>query len=399
MKEIFGIVKTINIKEFLYFFALVITVLGELILQKRRSVYQIILSLIVLFIAFGYRQLIYIVLTIIVNIAFMYLRLVNSWFLTAANIAMVYFYKLNRLSIEPSVVNAPASYNISGVLMINAIKACYLGCQYKINDDKLMDIIGYFLHPPGLLLPPPPPYEIYIEKELVVERKKFPFFIFMMSMLYLCLYLWLRSEIDITQLYNENASGACAKYALIYLSALSERFKFYFAWNFSHGCYIIQGFPEMKNIDFFKIEFARDVKDLTDGWNIYTNLWLKKFFFNKLKDKSYYFAGFVTFTVSALWHSYYPEWLLLFLSFFILIPILKNVNKIYKRIFMPLYPVVTRIQMMFLLGYISLPFVTQNLKNTILAWKNVYFAEHIYLIFCIMLILTSRLFSRVISAK
>lgn len=397
MKTIIG---NIGFREAAFLASLITTFLASFLPRQKNNIPMILSTLGILFISFGYRYLIFIILDVALNMAFVYLRLVNSWFLTVINIAIIYLEQIFTYKIEPNHKMQSMILVPTYVLMTNTMKVCYLGTQFNIKNDSVFDMLGYFFHAPGILLSPPPTFELYMKKKETSERGKFPTLIFIWSMVSLGLYVWVKTKIDIDDIiYSGEFKKTYENFAMIYALCVCEKFKFYFAWNFSYGCYILQGFDEMKNIDFFRVEFARDVKDLTIGWNTHTNIWLKKFFFEKLKDKSVYLAGFITYTVSALWHSYTLDWLILFLSFFVITPIVRNVNIIYKKILFPIYPIITRAQMMFLVCYISIPFMSRESKDIFIVWKSVYFIGHIYLLFCIFLIFLSHMIAKLFKTK
>ncbi|MGH0161010.1 UNVERIFIED_CONTAM: hypothetical protein FKN15_042945 [Acipenser sinensis] len=109
----------------------------------------------------------------------------------------------------------------------------------------------------------------------------------------------------------------------LYLSMLTTRPKYYFAWTladainnaagFGFNGYNKDGTPRwdlVSNIRIANIEFATSFKTFLDNWNIQTALWLKRVCYERCP----YNPTAATFLLSAIWHGVYPGYYLTFLT-------------------------------------------------------------------------------------
>lgn len=116
--------------------------------------------------------------------------------------------------------------------------------------------------------------------------------------------------------------------AFAFLAMFTTRFKYYFAWIIAdavnNACGLgFNGYDssgrelwnKMTNVYPVDLEISTNFKDLLNNWNITTNLWLKRIVYQRVSHHRTYF----TLAVSAIWHGFYPGYLLALLVSILLI--------------------------------------------------------------------------------
>jgi lysophospholipid acyltransferase len=185
------------------------------------------------------------------------------------------------------------------------------------------------------------------------------------------------------------------------------RCRFYFAWTFSYACFIACGLttdPHVNslmmstttttdnsiglNVNPLSIEFAQNIYELTNNWNICTNEWLKEHIYKRAvkmnfsKQKSTYITNFV----SAIWHGFYPGYMLSFIFTGMVTEIGRRIRSNIRPYFLHskyvkiLYDIICIISMCILLAYLGIPFQVYSFSLSFKAWYNLYFIGHLMLI-------------------
>lgn len=357
---------------------IVLTLIASKFYNLRKGRAAILWSLFILYVTFDIHLTLFVLSSHTFNVLLLYLFRCNEYFFTLCNFLILYVFKIKGKCIDPKI---KGTYDISGVLMLTTIKMCYLGRDFDRKKHSLRDVIGYLTFVPGLIMGPTPTFKEYIENE---EKgpDRFPWWELTKATMFLLLFKFVFDVYFPISVIYEKKWSIWIRLVNLYCFNFGQRMRFYFAWNFTEACYVFQGFDAMKNINFSKVELATCIKDLSAGWNIKVNEWLKRCFFEKLKHKSILFASVVTFIVSALWHGINLGYLIMFMSFCISIPIVKGINRLVLRKLNFLFPIISRLQMVLFIMYFSSPFFILDLKNTLIAWKNVYFYGHIYCVAC-----------------
>ncbi|WUR02800.1 lysophospholipid acyltransferase 1 [Vairimorpha necatrix] len=358
--------------ELRFLLALFLTVFFSLTLKQRKGMIHTTCAFIILYIAFGYFQLIYFSTAVILNFSLVAVFRLEEYSLTVINLAILYFFKIKGEDFDSQI---EGTCDVSGILMLLTIKMSYLGKEFDMKKHAFSDFMGYIYFVPGLILGPVSSFKSYIESPQIQNLPCLRSFL--ISLVFLIVSKLGENFFPVKNLYLKNIS-IWKRLLNIYGYNFRQRCRFYFAWNFSNGCFLIQGFKDMLNINFILVETATSIKDLSMGWNIYTNKWLKECYFDKLKHRNVFLASLVTFTVSAMWHGIKPGYLIMFLSFCFAIPVIKGINKIILKHAPILYPVLSRIQMVFFVMYFSLPFFLLEVHKIIQVWSSVYFYGHIY---------------------
>jgi lysophospholipid acyltransferase len=190
---------------------------------------------------------------------------------------------------------------------------------------------------------------------------------------------------------------------LVHISGVIARAKYYGAWKFSELVGIISGMgfhvdPETKlinfnllaNINILNIEFGENIKMLTDNWNIYTAIWLRRYVYDRVEINSLKLTA--AFFASAFWHGFYRIYILIlagyYMSFLCCVPLnqLARSCRTYLRPlfikegpfnrFKIVYDIMGTFLSIFLLEYFFLPFMIHSWEGSIEAWKSFNFAGH-----------------------
>ncbi|KAM0672752.1 hypothetical protein OCOL_000018 [Ordospora colligata] len=253
----------------------------------------------------------------------------------------------------------------------------YLGKEYKKDKNSIRDALSYVLFIPGLLMGPVPTFESFMKNKYERPKKLFHG-AFLKSILFLVFFQIIRINIP-KEYITQNLLPLPIRLICLYLFTVGNRLKFYFVWYFSHGCFMFQNFSSLLNIDFFKVELATDVKELSNYWNIYAGVWLKDCFFNPIRAKSTFWASIATTTVSALWHGINPCYLIMFLSITTSNVVVKNNNILIRKFCPSMLWILSRVQMFVITSYFTPSFFLLNLSELISTWKGVYYIGHVFL--------------------
>lgn len=254
------------------------------------------------------------------------------------------------------------------------IKIYYIS---KVETISYFNILNYIFFIPSLGAGPVVEYE-FLQSKIAFNRKKISIG-FLKALI--CMLLSLKSD---KYLLNEDLNFKEQKLPLklfdMYLFALNFRLKFYFTWEFSALCYLVNGY-EVKNYNFRFIEFSTSLSETIRNWNMYVYSWLKTAFFLPLLKESTFLAAMVTFTCSAFWHGGKSTDLITAFIFSLAIPILKE-NNVYfiKHLKSRVANGINSIQTIFFLTYLPLPFAFDDVKESFFIYKELYFCGHIFLL-------------------
>jgi lysophospholipid acyltransferase len=127
------------------------------------------------------------------------------------------------------------------------------------------------------------------------------------------------------------------KHSYIYASMVITRCRYYVAWKLGGGAIDLCGLSynikrsedgkEIASLDKIDpcnltvMEFSINPKIRLQYWNRSVHLWLKYYVYLRLINLKLFFkkkglASFITFTISALWHGFYPSYYLFFFNYF-----------------------------------------------------------------------------------
>ena len=121
------------------------------------------------------------------------------------------------------------------------------------------------------------------------------------------------------------------------------------------------------------------------GWNIATSNWLRRCVYERVPPSM---ATVASFTMSAVWHGFYPGYYLTFIS----CALWNETAKVLRRHIRPrvlptpeaeksfvktLYDIASTVITMMSLNYLGHPFNVQSFENSIALWTYWYMAPHI----------------------
>lgn len=191
----------------------------------------------------------------------------------------------------------------------------------------------------------------------------------------------------------------------MFFLGLIARFKYYAAWTISEASCIVCGlgyngydpktkkikWDRVRNIDIYNVEMAQSTRDCLEAWNMNTNKWLKNYVYLRVSKKGKkpgFRSTLFTFITSAFWHGVNPGYYLTFATG----ALYQTCGKFYRRNFRPIflaedgktplkykwiYDLICMYVIKIAFGYLVQPFLVLNLKDSIQAWRSVYFYGHI----------------------
>uniref|UniRef100_A0A7S0VR22 Uncharacterized protein n=1 Tax=Hemiselmis tepida TaxID=464990 RepID=A0A7S0VR22_9CRYP len=175
------------------------------------------------------------------------------------------------------------------------------------------------------------------------------------------------------------------------------RHRYYFAWVLSDAACNAAGFgfngvdargapkwDAVLNIRYLDVEAATNFRAAMTGWNIATSNWLRRCVYERVPAA---YATFASFTMSAIWHGFYPGYYLTFLSS----ALFNETAKVLRRHIRPrvipskeaeggvpaqLYHFASTSVTMMSLNYLGHPFNVQSLDKAMVLWRYWGMAPH-----------------------
>ncbi|KAF0276062.1 hypothetical protein FOG50_03073 [Hanseniaspora uvarum] len=267
----------------------------------------------------------------------------------------------------------------------------------------LLEFYSYIFFYGTLLTGPAFEYKIYI-KWVKSDNQKQPIknpalWKFGKGIFFLVAFLKLSEMFPVGDLIAKNDFSLFKKFFLLYFIGMIFRFKYYGAWSIAESlCNMIQlgynstdnNYYLIKNVNVRGFEFAQNVKGALENWNESTNLWLKNYIYIRFVqvNNNATLASLITFTVSASWHGTHAGYYLTFVTG----SSYQTAGKIIRRFIRPhfivadsqtfklIYDFITLIITQTAFGYLVMPFIVLNIKDSITIWKSVYFIPHISII-------------------
>ena len=155
------------------------------------------------------------------------------------------------------------------------------------------------------------------------------------------------------------------------------KLRYYFAWKYSDAINIFSGLSYSgitkqgkalwrltDNIDIREFELGLRFAVHINAWNKTTSNWLRFMIY----DRATWHPTLVTFTVSALWHGFYPGYYIAFLTAALFLNAVRVVRSVVRPVMerktVPrwMYDIVAFILVRFASGYMALPFLMMTLK-------------------------------------
>ena len=354
------------------------TVLAGCVYRSPKASTRITVAVLSLYLAYGMKQLLFIVLVLSLNITIMRVatRHINEYVFIVLNIGILYFFKIFGYHIEPLI---QTTYDISGFLMTLVIKVSYLVRDYRILRESkradqvaTTDIIEYLVFLPGLLSGPTTTFQEFLAIDRT-EARSIPWKDTLKTLSFLFIYLKLGNYPFKARILSDN-TPIMHRLILLYFYNFVLRTTFHFIWSFANCCYISHGCNGLLNIDFYKVEFTESIREISSNWDIFVSRWLKEMFFLKLKNNgaSPTVAALITYLASASLHGLNACYLIFFMSLGIFSKLITRINRI-----IPFKPL-RQLQMVGFVTFFSMPFYLLSLKDTYVLWKAVYFYGLVY---------------------
>lgn len=145
------------------------------------------------------------------------------------------------------------------------------------------------------------------------------------------------------------AAPFLVRFAFMQVCGLMARTQYYGVWNLANAGCIASGmgysgtdargvahWDRCRNISIIGVEFANNVKELSDSWNIHTAVWLKNYVYKRVtapRQKAGSMSAMITFLVSALWHGLYPGYFLTFVYLWAV----QQLVRVYRKVVRPIF--------------------------------------------------------------
>lgn len=203
-------------------------------------------------------------------------------------------------------------------------------------------------------------------------------YLLLQMVFYLWVYLVLSKHFAVYDVVNQRAWWRILH---MFIAHFCFKSKFYFVWTVSQLCSRLQGHANLRNISKTGVELAQDFKELTDNWNIYVNRWLKIAIFEPLKPYGYFFACFMTFLYSSLWHGTSVCYFALFMSVPLIMNPIRRAKTFMFRCFSPTTAkILNHLLFRFILAYYGTPFMILDMSKTLEVWSSLCFSGHLLVI-------------------
>ncbi|RVD93172.1 membrane bound O-acyl transferase [Tubulinosema ratisbonensis] len=265
--------------------------------------------------------------------------------------------------------------SIAVEFILLVVKSYYLS---KKDGLSYLNILNYIFFIPAMAAGPVMDYD-FLQNKIPVNHKILSFRL-LKGLIWMILALK-SDKYLLNDHLNLKTQKLPLKFFIMYLFALNFRLKFYFTWEFTSLCYLLNGY-EVKNYDFCLIEFSISLSETIRNWNIQVYRWLKEAFFNVLCKYSVFLAAIFTFICSAIWHGGKLTDFLTAISFCFAVPVLKNNNLFFDKILNSRLAIgINSVQTVFFISYLSLPFAYDDVKETFFMYKELYFCGHIFIFF------------------
>jgi hypothetical protein len=128
------------------------------------------------------------------------------------------------------------------------------------------------------------------------------------------------------------------------MATTAVRFKYYFAWLMADAIcnnsglgfngYEKDGTPKwdmISNIHVFAFEFGTNFRDCINVWNVGTNRWLRMVVYERVPKK---YGTVLTFSLSALWHGFYPGYYMTFATGALMVMAARQVKNTIRYFFL-----------------------------------------------------------------
>ncbi|EME32575.1 Membrane-bound O-acyltransferase domain-containing protein 2 [Galdieria sulphuraria] len=180
------------------------------------------------------------------------------------------------------------------------------------------------------------------------------------------------------------------------------RFKYYFAWKLAEGALASSGmgrlseqeprrFEAIQVIDILGFELAENPRELTSSWNKTTNVWLRRYVYERMvRPWNLYYA----FVISAFWHGFYPGYYLFFVTMSVVTSIHRKIRKRLRPLVTPHHTVAVcwRIASIlltrFTCSYFIISFTALSFEASFKVYRSLHLTGHAILLIAMIIFYT-----------
>ncbi|BDA41335.1 Lysophospholipid acyltransferase 2 [Coccomyxa sp. Obi] len=205
-----------------------------------------------------------------------------------------------------------------------------------------------------------------------------------------------------------NSQGMLKKMAVMWLTVVVYRFKYYFAWAVSEAALIFSGFcfngyddkgearwDRYANTRIRKVEFGTSASELPQHWNTCTGSFLRRYVYERLTPKgkkATFKTLLLTQLVSGIWHGLFAGYALFFASSAFLFESAKVIYRYEQGLgkrwdFLRTFPPLLFIKFLytgFVLNYSAIAFLLLDFSLSMKAWRSVHFLGHFLMLSIIL---------------
>ncbi|XP_071451612.1 lysophospholipid acyltransferase 6 [Hetaerina americana] len=247
-------------------------------------------------------------------------------------------------------------------------------------------------------------------RKVVIEPSPFPMVFQKVILSFVCisLFMYLMPMFTISRVKEDEFIGNKGMVSMMmYLIVATSvaRLKYYYAWLLADGICNASGLgfngydPEtgkprwdlISNVDILGFEFGLNIRSSIEAWNKGTTRWLRLVLFERA-PKSY--STVLTYTLSALWHGFYPGYYLTFFGGALFTFAARQVRRSVRDYFLDskqlkaFYDVITMITSRLTMAYVTFPFILLEFYPSIRIYLHMYLWLHVLALFAIFVLPT-----------
>ncbi|KAL5286581.1 MBOAT1 family protein [Megaselia abdita] len=244
-------------------------------------------------------------------------------------------------------------------------------------------------------------------KEVIVEPSPIKTVVRKTISCLLCAFIYMKFGTDypITRISDDefiNHTGFMYKIWFAIMATTLIRFKYYFAWLLADAIcnnsglgfsgYDKDGNPKwdlITNIYVLSFEFSTNIRDAINSWNCGTNRWLRMIVYERVPKK---YGTILTFTLSAVWHGFYPGYYLTFATGAVFVTSARIARRLFRYRFQStqytrmFYDILTCLITRVAMGYATFPFVFLHFTGSIRLYLKLFLCLHIIGFFTIFVL-------------
>ncbi|XP_034107167.1 lysophospholipid acyltransferase 6 isoform X1 [Drosophila nasuta] len=190
-----------------------------------------------------------------------------------------------------------------------------------------------------------------------------------------------------------NGTSIPYKFWYAMMATTCIRFKYYHAWLLADAICNNSGlgftgydkdgnakWDLISNINVLSFEFASNMRDAISNWNCGTNRWLRTLVYERVPKK---YGTLLTFTLSAVWHGFYPGYYLTFATGALMVTAARTARRMFRHRFQStqvtrmFYDILTCITTRIVMGYATFPFVLLEFMGSIKLYLRFFLCLHL----------------------